>query len=142
MLPGSISRQGVDNLFRQGCRVCAAAVNTQVISGLWIQILERCLRGSNTPVTPFGLPPTQRLDITADQNRFDNRRNEVSPAGQMADSSAHAEIRADAVGDTISPIYVKLLYRYFYLISLYCNNTAFIIAIPSCSWPTYNIKTR
>ena len=45
----------------------------------------------------------------------------------MADSSAHAEICADAVGDTISPIYVKLLYRYFYLISLYCNNTAFIM---------------
>ena len=137
-----ISREGPDDLFRKGFRACFAAVNAQVISGLWIQILERCLCGTGAPVTSFDLPSTQRLDITADQHRFDNGRNEVSPAGQMADSSAHAEICADAVGDTISPIYVKLLYRYFYLISLYCNNTAFIISIPSCSWPTYNIKTR
>ena len=65
-----ISREGPDDLFRKGFRACFAAVNAQVISGLWIQILERCLCGTGAPVTSFGLPPTQRLDVTADQNRF------------------------------------------------------------------------
>ena len=65
-----ISREGPDDLFRKGFRACFAAVNAQVISGLWIQILGRCLCETGAPVTPFGLPPTQHLDVTADQNRF------------------------------------------------------------------------
>ena len=66
----TISHQGAANLFSKDYRTCLAAVNAQVISGLWIQILGRCLCETGAPVTPFGLPPTQHLDVTADQNRF------------------------------------------------------------------------